>query len=164
MEQWRRWFWQAVAYLVFLLPLVYLSGGPVLSIGTPDSAEIKLALRHAGSPIGECNTLRGVGTERLQTTSLPEGLCGKQRSPLQVRLTLDGELLLDREVLPTGWRGDGLSSMYANFVVPAGAHELELFMNDNNSQPESGWSLSESLELNARQVLVITFRDGFQLQ
>ena len=54
--------------------------------------------------------------------------------------------------------------MYRRFVIPAGPHHLQLFMNDDVAAQGNTWTLDEDIELVPRQVLVANFKEGFKLQ
>ena len=160
----RRWLWQAAFFAVFFIPLAKLTSTPSYHVHEQGTAVIKLAFRHAGVAIGECETIHGAGIERASVEQLRNSLCSRERSPLELELILDGETLYRELVHPTGLNKDGVASVYARFVVPAGRHEIALAMRDDVVADAPNWILQHEVELAQAEVLVIGFREGFILQ
>jgi hypothetical protein len=154
---------QAVLYALFFIPLAYLTHAPIHKHLAQDMAVLKVAVRHAGKIVGECTTLSKEAYANLPANMKRPETCPRERSPLQLELILDGEILYADSVAASGLHSDGVSSMYRRFVIPAGAHHLELFMNDDVSAAGHTWTLQQDIELQPAQVMVANFKEGFKL-
>lgn len=164
MAEFRRYLGQALVYALFFVPLAFITNRPLYTHLEPDQAELKLAVRHAGKVIGACVPIEGADYERLPANMKRPEICPRERSPLRLELMLDGETLYRASVPASGLHSDGVSSMYRRFTVPAGAHHLQLTMNDDVATEGPNWKLASDIELGPAQVLVVTFNDGFRIQ
>ncbi|MBT4519465.1 MAG: hypothetical protein HOC23_05620 [Halieaceae bacterium] len=160
----RRYLAQALLYALFFLPLVYLSQQPDYRHMDEHMAVLKLAVRHAGAIIGECTALSEADFANLPANMRRPEVCPRERSPLQLELIIDGKLLYRETVPPSGLHKDGISSMYRRVVVPAGAHHVQLLMNDNVAIEGATWQLDQNIQLRPTQVIVASFKEGFRLQ
>lgn len=159
-----RYLGQAVLYALFFLPIVYFTHLPLYRALPDDMAELKVAVRHAGKIIGECVPVAAGNYSALPGNTQRPAICPRERSPLQLELLLDGELLYSATVPPSGLRNDGVASVYRRFSVPAGGHHLQLRMNDDVAVTGYSWELSQDIELQPAQVMVASFKEGFRLQ
>ncbi len=157
-------FGQIVLYALFFVPLAYITHSPTHQYLPDDMAVLKIAIRHAGKIIGECTPLTGAEYDKLAANMKRPELCPRERSPLKLTLLLDGEALYRDTIPASGLHRDGVSSMYQRFVLPAGPHHLQLFMNDDASAEGNTWELDQNIELLPTQVMVAQFREGFVLQ
>lgn len=156
---------QALCYALFFLPLAYLSHEPAYRVLDEDMALLKLAVRHPGKIVGECTaaTTPGQGMRPTTMTQATE-VCPRARSGLQLELVLDGETLYRATVPASGLHSDGISSVYMQFEVPAGRHNLQLRMNDDVAMEGYPWQFEQDIELQPAQVMVANFKQGFRLQ
>ena len=154
---------QGVLYALFFVPLVLLTTTPVFQAQAPEMATLKLAVRHAGAIVGECETLSDEAYEKLPANMKRIEICPRERSPLRIELVLDGKTLYRNQIPASGFHNDGLASMYSRFTVPAGTHHLVLKMSDDGDETGFSWTLEQNIELQPRQVMVATFKEGFIL-
>jgi len=165
MDKGLRYLGQALSYAVFFVPLVYFSHLPIHRHLAEDMAVLKIAVRHPGHIIGECASVTGSGGGmRPSTMQQTTEICPRERSPLQLELLLDGETLYRATIPAPGLHSDGISSMYRQFNVPAGAHHLQLRMNDNVAVAGYPWQFEQDIQLQPAQVMVASFKEGFRLQ
>lgn len=164
MNTFTRYLAQALLYALFFVPLAFITHSPTHRHLQPDMAVLKIAVRHAGQIVGECTVLSGAEYDKLPKNMKRPEVCPRERSPLRLELRLDGNTLYRESVSASGLHRDGVSSMYRRFVVPAGPHHLQLFMNDDVAADGNNWTLDEEIELVPRQVLVANFKEGFKLQ
>ena len=155
---------QAVFYALFFIPLAWFASNPVYEYREADKAVLKLAIRHAGEIVGECTTLNAQDYADLPANMKRPEVCPRERSPLQLKLVVDGETLYHATVPASGLHNDGVSSMYQQFAVPAGPHQLQLYMNDDVATEGYPWVLDQDIDLAPAQVLVANFKQGFNLQ
>jgi hypothetical protein len=160
----RRLLFQATLYALFFVPLVFITQQPAHTTLEPGLAEFKLAIRHAGKIVGECVPLSAGNYEQLPSNMNRPETCPRERSPLELELIMDGDVLYRETVSASGLHSDGVASMYRRFSIPAGSHRLQLLMNDDIAIDGPTWQLERDIELQAAQVMVATFKDGFELQ
>ena len=160
----RQYLAQALLYGLFFAPLIYFTHAPNHEHMGGDTAVLKVAVRHAGKIIGECIALSAEAYADLAANMKRPEVCPRERSPLQLKLVIDGETLYRATVPASGLHNDGVSSMYQSFVVPAGPHHLQLFMNDDVTVEGYPWLLEQDVDLRPAQVLVANFKEGFNLQ
>lgn len=163
MNDWRRYGGQAVIYAVFVLFLGYFSSMPHYQASAPDEATLKFTVRHAGKVIGECTALSGAQMENLPANMKVVEICPRERSPLQLELLIDGELLYAETVQPSGLHNDGVSSIYQRFTLPAGKHQLTARLSDDVNVADSVFVYASDVEFAPAQVAVLQFDNGFRL-
>jgi len=160
-----RYLSQAVLYALFFLPLAYFSHAPVYRNMEEGLAVLKVAIRHPGEIIGKCTVVAGGGSGmRPSTMTQSVEVCPRGRSPLQLELSMDGKILYQAKVPPSGLHNDGISSMYQRFEIPAGFHRLQIKMNDDINVDGYTWELEQDIDLQPAQVMVASFKEGFRLQ
>jgi len=160
----RRYLGQALLYALFFVPVVYLSSEPKHQHMASDMAVIKLSIRHAGEVIGECKPPDGRQSGQRPSNIEAPKLCPRERSPLRLKLVLDGQVQYSASVPAAGLHNDGVSSMYQRFTVPSGSHQLQLLMNDDVAIDTYSWQLDQPIDLAPAQVMAITFNNGFEIQ
>lgn len=160
----RQIFVQSLFYALFFVPLVVITQQPVVTLLEPGLAEFKLAIRHAGKVIGECVPISAGNYTNLPANMKRPEICPRERSPLEIELIMDGKVLYRGSVSASGVHSDGIASMYKRFSVSEGSHHLQLMMNDDVATEGPTWQLARDIELRSAQVLVATFKDGFELK
>jgi len=164
MDDTRRYLGQALLYVLFFLPIAWLTHLPVHRHLDEGMAELKIAVRHAGAIVGACTPVNaGTYTSLPGDKQRPE-ICPRERSPLQLELLMDGETLYRATVSAPGLHEDGVASIYRRFTVPAGSHHLQLRMNDDTTVEGYPWVLEQNIDLKPAQVMVASFKEGFRLQ
>jgi hypothetical protein len=160
-----RYLAQAALYALFFVPLAYFSRAPIYSNLEEGMAVLKVAVRHPGVIVGECTSAAASG-HGMRPSTMTESIevCPRERSPLKLKLTLDGKVLYDATVPPSGLHGDGISSMYQRFEIPVGPHHLQIKMNDDVKIEGYTWQLEQDISLKSAQVLVASFKEGFKIQ
>ena len=160
-----RYLGQAVLYALFFLPLVYFSDSPDYRNMEEGISVLKLAVRHPGALIGECTSVAASG-HGMRPSSMTQNVevCPRERSPLQLELKLDGQILYSATVPPSGLHSDGISSMYRQFEIPAGSHHLQIKMNDDVKVDGPTWQMEQAIDLQPAQVMVASVKEGFRLQ
>ena len=160
-----RYLGQALLYVLFFVPLVFITHQPTHRHLGDDMAVLKIAVRHAGEIIGDCTPAAGAG-HGMRPAGMQQQteICPRERSPLQLELLLDGETLYRASVPASGLHNDGVSSMYQRFNVPAGSHHVQLRMNDDVAADGYTWQQEQDIQLQPAQVMVASFKEGFRLQ
>ncbi|MEH6467181.1 MAG: hypothetical protein V7722_06080, partial [Porticoccus sp.] len=114
-------------------------------------------LRHAGQILGECRERSEEELAQLPPNMRISKICPRERSPLQLDLLVNNEMVYSKEIAPRGIHGDGLSSVYFRLPVSSGEINLKVQMKDHINQKEYPYQLRKTLQLAPAQVLVIDF-------
>lgn len=107
----RRWAGQGAAYALFAAFIGYFSNLPAYQHLPPDQAMVKLSLRHSGQLLGECQQRNPEELAKLPATMRAPADCPRERAPLELVLEVNGETILDEQIMPRGLHKDGMASM-----------------------------------------------------
>lgn len=162
-----RYLLQLIAYVAFAVVVGYLSFWPRYHYASPELATVKLSLSHATERVVPCVTLSPEEVAKLAPNMRRTLSCERQRLPLILQLSVDGEITFKYEALPSGLWEDGPASIYKRFDLGAGTHTITVKMRD--SARDDGWDYthSEDVTLVAGRYMTITFRaenGGFAFQ
>lgn len=148
---------QAFFYGLFAVLIGYFSTAPKYEHLPPDHALIKLSFSHHGQPVTECRKRTPEELAKLAPNMRAPMSCPRERSPVAVQVTLDGQPLYEKVIPPAGLSKDGVSTTYQRFEVPAGEHLISVKMNDNVRVQGFNYSREEKLTLKPAQIVVIDF-------
>lgn len=136
-----------------------LSVAPAYTHRAPGLADIRLSFAH-GAPRADCHRLTAAELARLPPQMRRPQACPRTRLPVHVLFRLDGNMLLDAALPPSGLSGDGPSRLYRVFPVNAGQHRLALFLRDTARPSGYDYAFEQNVAVAPGQNLVIDFRPG----
>lgn len=148
---------QVLNYTLFMLLVWYFSAAPPYTQLQPDEAVVAVAFAHAGERREECRQLSQEELAKLPPNMRAPMDCPRERSPVTVRLLMDGELLIDEVAHAPGLYNDLGIDVYRSAKVPAGKHKLAVWMNDNVRVEGPTHTHEEMVTLEPAQLLVIDF-------
>ncbi len=153
-----RYLLQVIAYAVFAIVVGYLSFWPRYQYASADVATIKLSLSHATERVVPCVELTPQQVAELAPNMQRTQSCERQRLPLILQLSIDGEITFEHEALPSGLWEDGPASIYQRFDLEPGAHTIMVHLRD--TAREDGWDYThtEDVTLIAGRYMTITFK------
>ncbi len=153
-----RYLLQVIAYAVFAIVVGYLSFWPRYQYASADVATIKLSLSHATERVVPCVELTPQQVAELAPNMQRTQSCERQRLPLILQLSIDGETTFEYEALPSGLWEDGPASIYQRFDLEPGAHTIMVRLRD--TAREDGWDYThtEDVTLIAGRYMTITFK------
>lgn len=149
---------QGVAYLLFALAVGYFATDPVYTPVKKDDALIRLSFSHAGQLKEPCREMTPEEMAKLPPNMRRAVECPRERLPVVVELWLNGKLIYDDVLLPSGLWKDGASYAYARFPVPAGAYHLVARLRDSARTEGFDYQQEADIELAPLQSYVIDFR------
>lgn len=161
-----RYIGQVVAYVLFAVFVGVFSDTPAYYPLGPEEAAIKLSFTHAGERAQPCRTRSAEEIAKLPPNMRVAEDCPRERSPVRIELTLDGELVYRDALKPAGLKRDMASTAYRRFIVSAGEHTLALRLSDR-PDGEFNYAYEANVRLAPAQLLVIDFKPesgGFVLQ
>ena len=94
--------------------------------------------------------------------TLPEGadaekIFGGEHYPVSVVVVMDGETILDETYQPSGIGGNGRISALEFLAIPAGSHQIEMRLKDDENDYRVVYS--DTLDLSVGQVVVFSYDD-----
>ncbi len=120
---------QALFYGLFAVIIAIFSTWPEYAHLEGDRSLIKLSFSYHGEPVGECRERSPEELAKLAPNMRVAKVCPRERSPIRVRIDLDGQPLFEGSAPPAGLSKDGASTLYRRFEVPAGEHLVSVKMN-----------------------------------
>jgi hypothetical protein len=149
---------QVIAYALFAVVIGYFATRPAYTHLAPGKAVIKLSFSHAGQHKGECRQLTQEELNKLPPNMRRPMDCPRERLPLLIELELDGQLLYQDELPPSGLAGDGASTAYKKFPVDSGQHHLVARLRESGRTDGFDYEKEAEVTLAPQQNFVIDFR------
>jgi hypothetical protein len=149
---------QFAVYALFALLIGFFSTNPAYTYVDPGMAVIKLSFNHAGARKGECRQLSAEELAALAPNMRLPMDCPRERVPLHIELQLDGALLYQSFVPPSGLARDGPATVYERFVVKPGQHEITAYLRDSRRSEGFDYEARAQVELLPQQNFTVDFR------
>ena len=162
-----RYLGQAIAYALFAVGVGYFAAAPAYQYLPADAGEIKLSFSHAAERLGAARERSAQELAALAPNMRQRLDCPRERAPVAVEVSLDGQLLYRDLLQPSGFKRDGAANTYRRFTVAAGAHRLGLRLNDRAGATGYNYVAERDIQLAPTQVLVVDFgpvHGGFVLK
>ncbi len=157
MAERRNWPGIAAAFAVFGIGIGYFSASPRYQHLAPGQATIRLSVSQPGQPVGECRALTPVELAARAPNMRKAEECPRERSAVSIRLVVDGSVVFEETIPPSGLRRDGSSVAYRRFPVAAGPHQIEAAANDDARTRGYPFTREEKVVLAPQQVLTVDF-------
>lgn len=151
-------FMQAILYAAFAAFLGYLSASPSYVYGSSEMATVKLSLSHAANRVKPCVRLTPQQIAELAPNMRVAEKCERERLPLSVVLEIDGQIVVNLQVPPSGLWSDGAASVYERFEIEPGEHTLTARLVDTNRVEGWDYTQTETVTLEAGRYFTVTFR------
>jgi len=151
---------QALAYLALALVIGIFSTWPGYTHLGENLSVVKLSVSHIGERKGECRERETSKVTITKTSRRALMICPRERHPVRLELTLDGNIIFDQEAQPSGLSNDGPSYFYKKLTIPSGAHSLKVRMRDSDKTDGFDYTTDEDVSLSPGQVLAIRFNDA----
>lgn len=168
----------AAGFVVAILvtgTLAFLSGLPV-ELHEEDRAQLRFSWRLDRVVVERCTRLDAEARDRTPEHMRRDEVCSERSIPYRLRVTLDGEEILDRRVRAGGARGDRPLAVFFQEPVSPGAYRLEVRFDPDLSDFPAGdadieaadlpsLELAAPLTLGSRSVALVTWdRDAGELR
>ena len=118
---------------------------------------MRLSLQHPGQPKGDCRQRTPDELARMSPQMRTPLDCPRERSPVVVRVELDGRAVIDAAFPPAGFRRDGASAGYRRLPIRAGAHTLRVQLNDDARRSDFPYERAATIEVKPGQIVLIDF-------
>jgi len=147
---------QLALYAPLMVVLGYFSTEPRFSAVAPDQALVRVSFIHATQRKQACRERSADELAKLAPNMRAAQDCPRERSPLLVEIELDGKVVLQREVQPSGLRRDGNVAVYQRLALPAGRHRIVARLRDR-AEGAFNFAGEQTVELAGGGVLIIDF-------
>jgi len=148
---------QALMYAAFAAVIGILSTAPVYRHLAPDQGLLRLSFKHAGKFKVDCRSRSAEELSKMPAQLRTELDCPRERSPVHVRVELDGRALYDESFAPAGLRKDGAASGYHRLPISAGAHRIRVQVNDDVRVKGFNYEREERVNVRPGQVVLLDF-------
>jgi hypothetical protein len=147
---------QLALYAPLMAILAYFSTEPRFSIVAPGEALVRVSFIHATQRRVACRERSAEELAKLAPNMRAALDCPRERAPLLVELELDGQVVLRREVQPSGLRRDGNAVVYERMALPAGRHRVVARLRDR-AEGDFNYVKDETVQLAGGRILIIDF-------
>lgn len=147
----------ALAWLLFAASALVFTIWPRFSQLKEGNAIISLSFSKAGQRLQECRQRSQEELNKLPPNMRQPADCPRQRHPVDVQFSADGQVLYQQSLSPSGFWKDGESTVYYRVEIPAGSHELFIGMNDSGRKDGFDYTGQTELSLSERQHMVVEF-------
>jgi hypothetical protein len=151
---------QGVMYLAFAVVVGYFSTAPAYRLLEDEQALLRLSLLHPGQPKGDCRARTPEELAKMPPQMRAPLDCPRERSPVLVRVELDGRAVIDDSFPPAGLRKDGASAGYRRLPIQAGQHTLRVQLNDDARRSDFPYERVATLDVKPGQIVLIDFNPG----
>ncbi len=156
---------QALLYLLFAAFVGTFATWPAYALLAPGQGLLRLSFSHPGKIGTDCRKRSADELAKLPPQMRNAEDCQRGRSPVSVRIVLDGRTLLDRSYAPAGLSHDGASSAYWRTPLPAGPHRLQVSFRDDQREGAPVHEKDTTLQVAEGQIVLIDFRaDGVSIR
>ena len=145
MKQLMRHAGQLTFWALFLALIAAFAAGPAFSPVPEGYGELKISMAHLAERIEPCRPLTEEERMALPPTRRVAEVCPGGRAPTVVRVRLDDEVIIDRQVKAAGWREEGRAYLLEFQPLPAGHYQLELALRD--SPRDEGYDMQQRFNL-----------------
>ena len=147
---------QAVLYAAFVAVVGYFSNAPAYEHLPPNDALLKLSLSHAGARKEACHQRSAEELAKLAPNMRAQSVCPRERAPVVVDVELDGTRVFHVVAPPSGFAGDGASTIYRRLPIVAGKHRITARMSDT-PDGEFNYTREATLDVAPGRVVVVDF-------
>ncbi|MGI9315922.1 MAG: hypothetical protein ACR2QW_01210 [bacterium] len=161
-----RYLLQGINYTVFMGLVWYFSAAPSIQILADDQAVITIAFAHAGALREPCRTLSSEELAELALNMRQAQDCPRERSPVMIEATLNGDTVYDVTLDPPGLFEDGGVDVYFSQPITAGVHQFEIRMKDSVRETGFNHSFSQEIDVSPGRIALVRFTSekGFTVQ
>lgn len=148
---------QAFLYALFAGFVGWFSTSPAYHHLGDDQALLRLSFKHPGQYVSDCRARSAEELAKLPPQLRAQMDCPRERSPVRVRVQLDGAPLYDEVFQPAGLRRDGAASGYRRLPIAAGEHSLVVQVNDDARIQGFNHEREARVQVRPGQVVLIDF-------
>ncbi len=149
---------QVLVYGAFVALVGWLSSAPSYTPVDPSLALLRVSFSHAGERVEPCRRYTPEEIAAMAPNMRRPLDCARERVPLRVQVAVDGVVMLDRVLPPSGLAGDGASTVYARLAVAPGRHRVTARLRDTRRAEGFDHEDDLQVELSAGDSRLLEFR------
>ena len=128
-------------------------------------AILRLAWRTPGVRVEECRPLTQEELDNLPSHMQRQEICEGRLLPYRLRVTIDGDVVVDEEIRPAGAREDRPLFVFHDFPLTPGRHPVSVVFERDLLEPEAEGAAAVPLRLEfdrtmafeARRITLVTY-------
>ncbi len=151
---------QAFNYTLFMAMVWYFSTMPPYRQLEEGQAVVTLSFAHAAKLREACRRMTQEELNKLPPNMRLPMDCPRERSPVTVELYLDNDLIARHVAEAPGIHQDQGIDMFHRIKVPAGNHQLRIWMNDDVNVEGHTYEFKKAIALLPEQQLLLDFKAG----
>jgi hypothetical protein len=151
---------QALLYALFALVIGVFGQWPPMQLLAADQGLLRLSFMHPGKPLAECRQRSPEELAKMPPQMRSATECPRERSPVEVRVIVDGRVVVDEAFAPGGLSRDGPSAAYRRLPLPAGEHRLQVRVSDDARRRQQAVERDERISIAPGQVVLIDYNDS----
>lgn len=149
---------QGLFYTLIALALGYLSASPMWTHLPEDQAMIKISFSHGAERRVPCHKRTRDELMALAPNMRNPVSCTRERLPVYVEISVDGERLIAEDLPPMGLAKDGQSKIYRRIAIAPGSHRVDIGIRDTSRTSGFDYELGKTVDLISRQNLIVDFQ------
>jgi hypothetical protein len=149
---------QGLFYAAVAAFVGYFSQNPAWTAFPPDRAQILVSFAHGAERREACRRLTPAEIAKLPPSERRPNTCERERLPVHLVIEIDGGVVFDALLPPTGIWQDGPSRAYEKFAVPPGRHRILLKLEDRGRKDAFAWVAEREVELAPGRKLAVDFK------
>ncbi|MCW8924384.1 MAG: hypothetical protein OQK69_12285 [Gammaproteobacteria bacterium] len=155
-----QYFLQAINYSFFMAVIWYFSSSPSYRQLEEGKSIITVSFAHAGEIKEPCHR-----RTQEELMALPPNMrapmdCTRERSPIKIEISLDGNLVYSESAEAPGFYKDSGVDIYHAAEVSSGSHRLAIKMDDSVLKEGFDYTFEQDIELKPAQILLVDFLPG----
>lgn len=149
---------QGLVYAAVAALIGHFSQSPKWTSFPPDQAQILVSFAHGAERREACRRLTPAEIAQLPPSERRPSTCERQRLPVRLVIEIDGQLIYDAWLPPTGIWQDGPSRAYEKLALPPGRHRIVLRLEDSGRPDAFRWIAEREVELRPGRKLAVDFK------
>ena len=123
----------------------------------PEQAQIRVGIKHSGKLLAASENLPPEVLAKLPDNIDPSMVLGGERFPVQVRVIVDGEQVIENAYRSGGLRREGSSAGLETWWLPPGEHDVEIQLNDDGANWRTVYS--QRVTIQPGEALILYYDD-----
>ena len=152
-----RYVLQIFNYAIFMAIIWYFATSPSVRVIGDDESMVTVAFSHSGETLEECRRLSQEELLKLPPNMRKLDDCPRERSPIILDASLDGESIYSKTMLPPGIFKDGGINIFFSNRVPAGKHSFKIKMDDSVRKQGFNHVFEQDINLAPAQILLVEY-------
>lgn len=147
---------QLALYVPLMVLIGWFSTRPSFNVIADDQALLRVSFVHGAERKEPCRKRSAEELAKLAPNMRSALDCPRERATVKVQIEVDGKLVLERDLPPTGLQKDGAVALSYRLPVPAGRHRIVGRLQD---RPEGGFNYvaERTLDLVPGAMLIMDF-------